>query len=422
MRFIGLDVHRDHCEVAIAEGGQMRSAGKFKANPEAVVLFAQSLGQDDQVALEATFGATRIAQLIEPHVARVVVANTRLLAAVAKGRAKTDRRDAQGLARMLAAGFLDEVWAPDQKTGRLRRLVSRKAALMRARSRAKNECHAALARTLAPRPPMKDAFGKSGRRWLAELELPPDERLTVDGCLRQVDFLSQEIGELDRELARQALAWPETRRLMTVPGVSVGTACAFMASVGDIGRFPTAKKLVAYLGLDPRVRQSGSEPARHGRISKAGASEARHMLGEAAWSVAKTPGPMRAFFDRVEARRGPQVAATATARKLCVLFWHLLTREEDYAFARPMATRKKLRDLELRAGARPQRGRQHAGGPLRSPAIRKAERAASEQAELGYRRLVADWKQANPKRKVGAGATKGRASSGPKAPSSAAGS
>ena len=169
---------------------------------------------------------------------------------------------------------------------------------------------------------------------------------------------------------------------------------------------PTLYLTAAMTGL----RQSGSEPARHGRISKAGASEARHMLGEAAWSVAKTAGPMRAFFDRVEARRGPQVAATATARKLCALFWQLLTRDEDYAFARPMMTRHKLRELELRAGARPQRGRQHAGGPLRSQTIRKAEQAASDQAEFAYRRFITDWKSANPERKPGAGATQERAS------------
>ena len=264
MRFIGLDVHRDHCEVAIAEDGRVRSAGKFKTNPESVGLFAESLGPEDQVALEATFGATRIAQLIEPHVARVVVANTRLLAAVAKGRAKTDRRDAQGLARMLAAGFLEEVWPPDQKTGQLRRLVARRAALMRARNRAKNECHAALARTLAPRPPMKDAFGKSGRRWLAELELPFDERLTVDGCLRQVDFLCQEIVVLDRELARQALDSPQIRRLMTVPGVSVGTACAFMASVGDIRSLldPTQARGVSRAGSAGPPVWIGARPSR----------------------------------------------------------------------------------------------------------------------------------------------------------------
>ena len=62
---------------------------------------------------------------------------------------------------------------------------------------------------------------------------------------------------------------------MTVPGVNVQTAATFMASVGDIRRFSSPRQLVSYLGLDPRVRQSGNAPARHGRISKAGASEAQ---------------------------------------------------------------------------------------------------------------------------------------------------
>ena len=136
------------------------------------------------------------------------------------------------------------------------------------------------------------------------------------------------------------------------------TAATFMAAIGDIGRFSSPRKLVSYLGLDPRVRQSGSTPARHGRISKEGASESRHMLGEAAWKLMMTPGPLRAFFERVRARRGPQIAATATARKLVVLFWHLLSRGEDYAFARPAMTRHKIRRLELLAGAPSQKGTQ----------------------------------------------------------------
>src|SRR2546430_6537365 len=75
---------------------------------------------------------------------------------------------------------------------------------------------------------------------------------------------------------------------MTVPGVNVQTAATFMAAIGDIRRFPSPRKLVSYLGLDPRVRQSGSTPARHGRTSKAGASEPRHMLGEVAWKDRKS--------------------------------------------------------------------------------------------------------------------------------------
>jgi hypothetical protein len=201
------------------------------------------------------------------------------------------------------------------------------------------------------------------------------------------------------------------RRLMTVPGVNLHTAATFMAAVGNISRFENPRKLVSYLGLDPRVRQSGTEPARHGRISKEGASEARHMLCEAAWVVMRSPSPLRAFAERVRARRGSNVAIVALARKLVVLFWHLLSKEQDYAFERPSLTRQKLRRLELMAGAeqRP-RGRRAGAAPVPTQAAMKAaERELAEQSERAYRRLVADWREA-PKR--GAGATQGRASSG----------
>jgi transposase len=101
-----------------------------------------------------------------------------------------------------------------------------------------------------------------------------------------------------------------------------------------VERFASPRRLVSYLGLDPRVRQSGNQPAHHGRISKQGRAQARGMLVEAAWVCAKTPGPLRAFFLRVRARRGEQVAAVATARKLAVLCWHLLTTGEDLGLTR----------------------------------------------------------------------------------------
>jgi len=193
---------------------------------------------------------------------------------------------------------------------------------------------------------------------------------------------------------------------MSVPGVSLVSAATFVAVAGDIGRFSSPKKLVGYLGLDPKVRQSGEAPARHGRISKQGSAAARHMLCEAAWIVVRSPGPLRAFYGRVRARRGAQIALVATARKLCVLFWHLLTREEEYAFGRPSLHRHKLRRLELIAGDPPRRGRR--SGSAASKREQHHERELSEQFEAAYRRLVDDW-QAKPKRS-GAGATPGRAS------------
>ena len=407
MRSIALDVHRDFCEVAIKEGAVVRPAGRIKTSPEQLELFAQSLAPDDQVALEATGAASAIADVLAPHVARVVVANTRRVRAIAEAKVKTDRVDAATLCELLDAGFLPAVWRPEGPTRALRGLLGRRDRLVRSRTRAKNAVHAALARELKGRPPVSDLFGREGRGWLERLELPAHERQIVASCLREVDFLSQEIAALESELARLALDCEPIKRLMTVPGVSLVSAATFVAVVGDVGRFETPKKLVGYVGLDPRVRQSGEAKARHGAISKQGSAGARHMLCEAAWIAVRTPGPLRAFYERLRARRGAQIALVATARKLCVLFWHLLTREQDYAFGRPSLSRHKLRRLELMAGDPPRRGRR--SGSKASKREQLHERELSEQFEAAYRRLVDDW-QPKP-RKNGAGATRGRASS-----------
>jgi transposase len=409
VRAIGLDVHLDFCEVAIAESGVVRSAGRIATTPEQLELFAASLDPRDRVALEVTGNAWEIARIIEPRVARVVVVSPSDTG-IRQARAKTDRLDARTLARLLASGELDAVWMPDHDTWVMRRRLSRRGQLVQARTRAKNQIHAVLMRRLLGRPPVSDLFGVKGRRWLAGLALPVEERESVDSAMRQVAFLDTEIAEVERLIARAALASPQIRRLMTVPGVNVIVAASFLAAIGDIRRFHTPRKLVGYLGLDPRVRQSGPGPATHGHISKQGSVRARHALVEASWSTVRQPGPTRAFYQRVRARRGHQIAVVAAARKLACLFWCLLTREEDYAFAQPSLTRKKLRRLELTAGAGSRRGTK-TGLWATNAAMRHAERDLARQAETAYQRTVREWDAAHAA-KAGASATPGRASSG----------
>ncbi len=408
MRFIGLDVHRDFCEVAIAEAGVVRLAGRVQTEPAALELFAQSLGGDDEVALEATGNALEIARIIEPYVGRVVLANPKAVKGITRAGAKTDKIDARTLAQLLAGGFLPAVWLPDEQTRILRRRISVRAQLVRQRTRAKNQVHATLIRNLKGRPPVSDLFGARGRRWLAAQELPADEQETVAACLRQIEFLDREIALVDRALAEQVLASAEMRRLLTLPGVNFVTAAALMAAIGDIRRFPTARQLASYLGLDPRVNQSGTEPARHGRISKQGPGETRHVLVEAAWHASRAPGPLRAFHERIAARRGANIATVAVARKLGVIGWHMLSRSEDYAFARPSLTREKLRRLELMTGAKHQKGKRI--GVFATKEQHRLDKELAAQAEIAYRRLVQDWQPAIVR---GTGAAPGRASCGP---------
>ena len=411
MRFIALDVHRDFCEVAISDGGKARSAGRIDTTPQALALFAGSLAPSDRVVLESTGNALAIARILEPHVAEVVGANPMQVRAICHAKVKNDRFDARTLAELLAVDLIPRVWVSDERTRALRRLTSRRAQLVRQRTRVKNEVSAVLVRNLKGRPPASDLFGKRGRRWLDELELPADERDTVAACLRQIDFLNSELARVDEHLATHALASAEIKRLMTIPGIDVTTAATLLAAIGDIRRFDSAKRLVGYLGLDARVRQSGVAAARHGHNSKEGPSAARHVLVQAAWAAIKTPGPLRAFYQRIKARRGAQIAIVAVARKLAMLCWQLLTTEQDYAYQRPTLVARKLRTLELRAGA------PHASTtsttPRPSTATQRAaqERQLAEHAELAYRRLIADWTASGPNK--GAGAAPGRASQGP---------
>jgi sulfur carrier protein ThiS len=240
-------------------------------------------------------------------------------------------------------------------------------------------------------------FGGVGRRWLAEQALPADEGRTVEALLRQLDFHGEELAEVDRDIAVDAIDDAVVARLMTVPGINVTVAMSVVAAVGDFHRFESPDRLVSYLGLNPRVSQSGNSPAKHGRITKAGRAQARGMLVEAAFSASRAPGPLRAFYRRIKDRRGFQVATVATARKMVVLCWHLVTKEEDYAFARPSLVAHKRRSLELAAGAESRRG--PVAGPSRDyhiKQLRDAEKALVEREERAYEVLVSHWQPKKP--------------------------
>jgi transposase len=173
---------------------------------------------------------------------------------------------------------------------------------------------------------------------------------------------------------------------MTISGVGPVTALALCALIGPIARFARPNKLVGYLGLDPRVRQSGEHVAWTGHISRQGQAHARGLLVEAALGAVDSAGPLRAFYLRVRARRGAQVAAVAAARKLAVIMWHLLTKRSEYRWSPSVLIAQKRRRLELAAGA-PTRPRTASQGPSQRERLRQ-ERAQCEVAEQEYRELV----------------------------------
>ena len=292
---------------------------------------------------------------------------------------------------------------PDEETETRRRVVAERTQLVSQMTRLKNRIHSVLHANLIP-PYKGTLFSKRGKAWLVAQPLADDQRRVVLRHVGELERLGGELAQVDRSLAQTALREPRVKRLMTITGVDVTVALSIVAAVGDIKRFSSPAKLVSYFGLNPRVRQSGDRPAYHGRITKQGRTHARSMLVEAAWVISGVPGPLRAFFMRIRDKRGKHVAAVATARKLAVIVWHMLMKEEDYTWIRPALLQWKLRHLELTAGHPSHRGGKQKGSAAAysNKAVRDSEREMIGQAEDVYRRFVAAWKQRPPNRCPGA--------------------
>ena len=163
-----------------------------------------------------------------------------------------------------------------------------------------------------------------GRGWLAELDLPAASREIITDCLAVIDGLAPLIDRIDGELHQHAKADPRVKVLRTLPGVGEFTALVMVAEIGDISRFPSARKLASWAGLTPTVRGSDLK-VRHGNISKQGSVWLRWVMNQAAQTAKRSP-EFAATYSSIAKRRGKKIATIAIARKLLTRAWHLLPR------------------------------------------------------------------------------------------------
>jgi transposase len=204
--------------------------------------------------------------------------------------------------------------------------------LVRHRSSLKQRVHAVLLAHGKPCP-VSDLFGVSGRRLLARLALPQPRSGNVQASLRLIDQLDEEIASCESELRRLGADHRYVPLLLTVPGIGWVLAYTIAAELGDIGRFPSPRKLAGYTGLCPRVYQSG-ESDRPGPLAKQGRRYLRWALVEAA-THACTAAIYRDRYQRTKTRvgkqRGAKVAQVDLARKLAEAIRHTLTRNQPFA-------------------------------------------------------------------------------------------
>ena len=206
MRIVGLDIHRVFAEAVMLDDGVVKRLGRIGMTRDHLEAFARSLTHDDHVVVEATSNANAVADVIAPHVGRVVIANPRQVRMIAHAKIKTDTIDATVLAKLYASNFLPEVWVADARTLALRRQVTRRNQIVRQRSRLKTIAQSILHAHLVPQCPHADLFGIKGRAWLLSQHLPDDEREAVERHVREYDRIGEDLRVVERELARDALA------------------------------------------------------------------------------------------------------------------------------------------------------------------------------------------------------------------------
>lgn len=340
--FYGLDIHKQFIQVCrIDDEGKQRCDFRIDADRQSILGFAASLTEGDAVALEATFHSWAIWSLLSGHGTRVVVANSMQVKAIAHARVKTDKIDAHILAQLLRADFIPEVQMPDVATWELRQLMTHRQLLVRQRTAARNAVCGILNRKLLT-PALKELFGPSGRRWILAQHYTDIERLMLDNDLAHLDALDERLGVIDAKLRELASHSLNVKLLMTIPGVNVTVAIGLVAAIGDIDRFDSPQQLASYFGLVPRVYQSAGT-CHHGGITKQGRSQARWLAVEAAHCMVNSGAPLTASYHRLRRKKSHNVAVVALARKLVVVAWHLLTRQEPYRYAPARRTRAKLR-------------------------------------------------------------------------------
>jgi transposase len=319
--YVGIDVHRKRSQVAVVtENGKVQLNKNVVNGSEPMLRLIGDLPSGTPVAFEAAFGWGWLARLLEDYGFDAHLVHPLRCKAIASARLKNDKVDAAILAQLLRADLLPEAWIAPAEVRQLRALLRHRASLVRIGTQQRNRIHAAAADHGYDRS--ASYWTGPGRGWLAELDLPAASREIVTDCLAVIDGLAPVIDRIDGELHARAKADPRVTALRTLPGVGEFTALVMLAEIGDITRFPSARKLASWAGLTPTVRGSDLT-VRHGHISKQGSAWLRWVMNQAAQTAKRSP-EFSATYSAIARRRGKKIATIAISRKLLTRAWHLL--------------------------------------------------------------------------------------------------
>jgi len=297
VRFLGLDVHAETIAVAIAEpDGEVRSLGTIANRAESIRKLVKKLGSAEQLKACYEAGPTGYVlywQLAELGVACEVIAPT-LVPMKAGDRVKTDRRDAERLARSYRSGDLTAVLVPDEGSESLRDLARAREAAKQDQLRARHRLSKFLLR-MGQRPAVgMKAWTAPYMAWVRQVHFTQVAReATMLDYLHEVDHMSERVRRLEQAITEAVkLATPAVQEvvngLQALRGIAEISAVTIIAELGSITRFDTPRQLMGYSGAVPSENSSGKRTQR-GSITKTGNAHLRRIVVEAAWSYRLRP-------------------------------------------------------------------------------------------------------------------------------------
>lgn len=329
-RVIGLDGHPDSFAGAVVEGSEPGSARVVSTSSRVELKQLEEWAErhakkKDVLVLEASGNAFAVAQRLRGQGHQVEILDSHQAGKVGKVYCANDRVDAVKIARIYLSGLSALVWQPDRRTLERREVFSAYQGVVKESTRLKQQIKAMLNEHCVR---LESGFRLSHPRAMSRLlqlkSWSPVQAMLLEQLHAGLVAARARRQKLRHFMAKEALTEEAGFfKLARLCGISLVTMYGVSAAIGDITRFPHSRKLVAYLGLNPSVCQSGNFEGSTA-LKRHGKGALRALLVQSAKKLLQVDNPLRKWGLAVAARRGRNKAAVAVARKLCVAIWHLL--------------------------------------------------------------------------------------------------
>jgi transposase len=284
-------------------------------------------------------------ELLEGLVEEIKLAHPLKVRAIAEAKIKTDEIDSEILAQLLRADLIPEAYLRPAELREKQSVMRQRSFWIRQRTQIRNRVHALIdGQTEEIREQAKgfsDLFGKKGLQWLHQLELKPIPENAVNSLLDMEAALTEKLNESNQSVKQLYQSDEDCKRIDSIPGFGLFLSVLAKIEIGQISRFKSASHLASYAGVVPSTYSSGGK-TRHGRIVKQGNRHLRWCLVEAAIHCGKEDGDLKRFYFRLKRSKGTKIARVATARKLCVFLYRVVTEKDYYRSYKQQNRRSRL--------------------------------------------------------------------------------